>query len=273
MKYALFRYPMAPSLSPQIHESFAKQCHLSIHYTQIAVSPSEFPQALQQFRLEGGQGANVTMPLKEIAYTLCSHTTARARQAKSVNTLYWINDELWGDTTDGAGFIAAMQYYPTLTFTDKTILLLGAGGVAGAILDPLLQQNPLQLLLANRSLDRAKHLAHRYPNAPITVLPYEALCMNEQHFDWIINATPIQQPDQSWPLSAWQMKNGILVELTYAKTGGRTPLAEWALASGASQVIDGLGMLIAQAAESFKIWHPGTSPDPKSVFESLILRP
>jgi shikimate dehydrogenase len=292
-QYALFHYPEFTSLSPLIHQAFAKQCQLSIQYTQILTSPEDFPAVLQQFRQNEGMGANVTKPLKTIAFQLCHKTTVRAQQAQSVNTLYWEGDKLCGDTTDGEGFIQGLNCYHEINkthyatrinthhffnqnpfvFQQKKVLLLGAGGAAAAILNHIIAQNPHHIYIGNRTIEKGNVLRDRFSQAPITVIEYRDLQEEMTRaikdsalpaFDWIINATSIRDP-KDFILKREQIKGVHFYDLNYSSTHSLSPLAQWARDNGSAYVIDGLKMLIAQAAASFKIWHPDECLNPQDV--------
>ena len=265
-KYTLFRYPMASGFSPIIHQAFAKQFNIEIEYTQTEVSPGTLSKAIQTFHAQGGQGANVTMPLKEEAYSLCNQMSARATIAGSVNTLFWKNSELWGDNTDGDGLVRDIIQNKRLQLKDKTLCILGAGGAARGILGPLLLQKPKKIILANRTQERAENVRERFlaSSVPIEVIPFLSLEEIASHtsLDWIFKAVPAIEFAPS------VVQNSLVYDLAYSR--GEHPVTafmQWALDHGATQAFDGLGMLVEQAAMSFSIWNDGKFPDTTSVIE------
>jgi shikimate dehydrogenase len=265
--FTLFRYPSGFSASIQIHQAFAQQFALAIEYTQTVVTPGTLIDAIANFRKTGGVGANVTMPLKEEAFNVCTQRTDRATEAMSVNTLYWDpNNSLWGDNTDGSGFIRDVTVNHHLSFTDKRVCIIGAGGAAAGILGPLILEKPRSITLCNRSLPRAQLLGTRFSNATIIpqILDLQQLAMvaKRQPFDWIIKAAPISdiEPDI--------VKNALVYDLAYAQIG-TTNFVNWCKKNGATIAIDGLGMLVEQAALSFSIWHDGKYPHTQSVIAQL----
>lgn len=268
-KFTLFRFPMANSFSPVIHRTFGQQFGLSIQYTQTEVAPSALKEAIFRFRQDGGIGANVTMPHKEEAFQLCEKVTERAACAQSVNTLFWQDDVLWGDTTDGGGFITDITQNLQLSFRNKTVCILGAGGAASGILGAILQEQPKAVSIYNRNTKRAIALQARFKNAPIDVVQLEELNSVATAPDWIINTTPFSATQLLVPLKPHLMKNTFVYELAYPKEGELSLFSRWALENGAKGAFDGLGMLVEQAALSFSIWQKGLFPATHSVIKTL----
>jgi shikimate dehydrogenase len=156
---------------------------------------------------------------------------------------------------------------------DKVICILGAGGAAAGILAPLLEQAPRELVVCNRTLERAQILCERFNHSACApqALSFSALnAFAENHpIDWIINATPATAESTVLPLLPHVVKNARIYELTYSKNGKTTPFAAWARQHGAIETIDGLGMLVEQAAEGFAIWHPGKHPVTQDIIAQL----
>ncbi len=262
MKYfAVFGDPISHSLSPQIHEAFAQQFAIALRYERIRVPSGELKANIELFRQQGGKGANITLPLKQEAFTLCDQLSNRALEAQAVNTIGWNeNGELWGDNTDGEGFIRDVMNNHQLLLNDKRILLLGAGGAARGILAPILSFSPM-LIVVNRDLSRAEHLVAHYPQ--VKTMSYAQLAQaTEPPFDYIINATSASLTESLPPMPSHYIQNACCIDLAY-RAQGLTPFLQWAKDGHARYIMDGLGMLVEQAAIGFALWHgqkPSTAP-------------
>mgnify|MGYP003492815404 CR=1 FL=1 len=137
-QYAVFGQPVAHSLSPRIHNAFARQLGIALEYRPIETSAEGFAAALKKFADLGGAGANVTLPLKQVAAKACASLSDRARRADSVNTLSRSGDGWHGDSTDGVGLIRDITSRHRLFVRGRRTLLLGAGGAARAVAFALL---------------------------------------------------------------------------------------------------------------------------------------
>lgn len=248
LKLSLFRYPLGHSFSPNVHKSFAKEFGLDCSYEQIEALPATFLDKIELFRQSGGSGANVTRPLKECAFTLCKKVSDRSLEAKSVNTLYWQDGMLCGDSTDGVGLVRDIVQNLKLSLQNKTVAIFGAGGAAASIIFQILLQRPHKIILCNRGLQRAYDICARFNTARIEVCGFDEVGGG---LDWIINTTP---KDASISFNFEIMKDCYVYELDYSKDRSKSDFAKRAERYGASAVFDGIGMLIEQARESFSIW-------------------
>ena len=265
--YAVFGNPVKHSKSPQIHSIFAEQTGLKLIYQAIEVPVDQFREYVLAFLKRGGKGLNVTVPFKEEACLICTSLTERAELAGSVNTIwYGSNSTIYGDTTDGQGLINDLTVNHNLTLEDKSILILGAGGSVRSIIEPLLVQKPEKLVITNRTLSKAESLVKIFSNkGMIGYCSYEDL--EYQKFDLVINGTSLSLQGKLPPLPKSLLNNGACCyDLMYSDD--TTVFMDWAAQHGASLVLDGLGMLVEQAAESFNIWH-GIRPDTKLVIRKL----
>lgn len=265
-QYAVFGDPIAQSRSPWIHARFAEQCGQSLSYQPCRASLEEFPLALADFREQGGLGANVTAPLKELAATLCGELSEAAHRAGAVNTLLAVDGGWRGDNTDGRGLLADLDRLG-FAVSGQRVLVLGAGGAARGILPALLQRQPARLWLANRDAARAAHVAGRL----ITLGPVEPLAWTDLQalgpIDLLLNATSAGLLAGGLALPDSLLASGSQAyDLSYG-TAAR-PFLAWASAAGAGASSDGLGMLVEQAAESFLLWR-GVRPATGSVLEQL----
>lgn len=246
MKLALFGEHIEQSLSPKIYQALAKQFSCELEYQLIPVTAENFKEKWQQFIKNGGTGANVTTPCKQHAYQLCTTLSPAAQQAESVNTLR-IDDEnnIYGDNTDGEGFIQDFVVNLQHTLTNKTILLLGAGGAACGIVPAIIAHHPQSIYIANRTVENAEKIAQKYKNVhahALTQIP-------KIPFDIIIN-TSCELPLAD--LSITLNPNAIAYDIRY-KSGDQDFL-NWSKSQNAASIHNGLGMLKSQANLSFHIF-------------------
>lgn len=273
LMYRLLGHPVHHSLSPLIHRLFAEQFNLKIEYSPQDTRPEEIHRVLKQFRSQGGLGANITAPLKEIVFKLCAEKSIAAQRAQAVNTIYWDkNDVLWGHNTDGVGFLRDLKTrYKNIK--NKTILILGAGGAAAGIIPVLLDENPQIIYVANRTEQRAINLVRKLNNNKLKILPIESLNQASINlsFDIIINATSysFSLNNELFLMPDSIIKNKFIYDLAY-NLEQPTAFVQWAREKGALEAYDGLGMLIEQAAEAFYVWHQ-KRPDTQKVY--VFFRP
>jgi len=265
--FAVFGNPVKHSRSPSIHNLFAKQFAIQLHYDAIDVQPEQFEKTVKAFAVAGGKGLNITVPHKELAFKLCDILTPLAKTCHSVNTI-WFDDELniYGDTTDGEGLVRDLQNNHEIKLVNKRILILGAGGTVPPVLLSLLQQKPESITIVNRTLAKAEVLVERYKGyGTLMACGYDQL--EQQYFEIIINATSASLQGDVPPLSADIVRHSeCCYDLMYSKEA--TPFLKWADNNGSSLCIDGLGMLVEQAACGFNIWH-GKMPETSSVISAI----
>lgn len=266
-RYAVMGNPVAHSKSPVIHKQFAHQFGHDIEYTALWVDTEGFADAVAQFRSEGGKGLNVTVPFKLEAFQLADNLSDRARLAGAVNTLRFEADgKIFGDNTDGAGLAHDLTRNLGVALRGKKILVLGAGGAVRGVLGPLLKQNPALLVIANRTVARAKELALVFAaHGKIETCGYDELV--GKRFDVVINGTSASLKGEVPPLPVNLFANGAVA---YDMMYGDKPTAflEWAMRQGVATAADGLGMLVEQAAESYLLWR-GVRPDTRPVIAAL----
>jgi shikimate dehydrogenase len=266
LRFAVVGHPVMHSKSPQIHEAFARQCNVSLSYEAIALDPIAFEQGVRNLQAGGMAGLNVTLPFKEAAFRLSDQVSERARIANAVNTLTFSgDDQLAGDNTDGIGLVRDLQQNLNIPCADARVLVVGAGGAARGIVQPLLQTGPACLVIANRTASRARELAASM-GSPHRVYPC-ALDEVSDSFDLVINATAASLSSEvpALPEVVFHPKSHAY-DLAYADQP--TAFMRWALGLGAARAVDGLGMLVEQAAEAFWIWHR-QRPQTASVISAL----
>lgn len=257
--------PVGHSKSPRIHRLFARQTGQRISYETILVALDGFDAAVDSFRASDGRGLNVTVPFKQQAWRYADRCSARAERAGAVNTLA-LGSEVYGDNTDGPGLVRDLAYNHGFDLAAKRILLLGAGGAARGVVGALLECRPSRLVIANRTAARAAELASRVADlGPIDGCGLDQL--GGRRFDLIINATAAGLCDQVPAIADdCLVAGGWCYDMLYADTA--TAFVRWGRNHGAARSLDGLGMLVEQAAESFLLWR-GVRPDTKSVIAAL----
>ncbi len=267
-KYLVVGNPIEHSRSPEIHTMFAEQCQQQLRYDKLKVDEADFESAVRDFARVGGKGMNVTVPFKEEAFAIADELSEAAQLAGAVNTLSFQQDgRILGDNTDGLGMVNDIVKRLAWPLQCKRILLLGAGGAVKGVLLPLLQQKPAQIVIANRTAEKAKDLARRFSNyGDVIGLGYAEL-ENQAKFDVVINGTSAGLDGEMPPVPAELVDSETAVyDMLYAKEA--TPCLRWAQALGVEKKSDGLGMLVGQAAQSFKIWRH-IEPDTSPVIEAL----
>ncbi|HRE17049.1 MAG TPA: shikimate dehydrogenase [Rhodocyclaceae bacterium] len=261
-RYCVFGNPVAHSRSPAIHARFAVQTRQDVVYEAILAPLDGFAASVRAFVEAGGRGANVTVPFKEEAHRLANRLTPRAERAGAVNTLVFDSSGMIGDNTDGAGLLNDIERNLNLPLAGKRVLLLGAGGAARGVLAPLLDAGPRELMIANRSADKARALAagaHRQAHGG----SFDEITGS---FDIVINATSASLAGASLPLPlATFAADSLAYDMMY---GRDTPFLAFARSRGAAHCADGLGMLVEQAAEAFYVWR-GVRPETAPVLADL----
>lgn len=267
--YAVVGNPISHSKSPKIHSLFASETGEAVEYTAIQAPEDGFAETVRQFFERGGKGLNVTVPFKEQAWALADRRTERAEKAGAANTLFLDTDgALVADNTDGQGLVTDLTRNHGLPLAGKNILVLGAGGAVRGVLGPILAQGPARLEIANRTVAKAEALVALFTeNAGNTRLSGCGFDQPTEPFDLIINGTSASLKGDLPPLASSVIgPDTVVYDMMYAAT--TTTFNQWALDQGARQAIDGLGMLVEQAAESFRIWRK-VSPQTAPVIETL----
>lgn len=269
-RYAVIGHPIKHSKSPWIHTQFAKICDEAIEYglLESEANPEAFLNAIEQFVAAGGEGVNVTMPFKEVAWNMADELSERAKLSGAVNTLTFYEDgKVVGDTTDGIGLVNDLTQNMQLSLKHKKILILGAGGAVKGVLQPLLAHNPEALHIVNRTVERAQELVKVFAGyGPISAGSYQDLPALGG-FDIVINATPANFSGELPPILPEVFSSDALAyDMSYSAE--LTLFETWSANNGAAKVSNGLGMLVEQAAESFYIWR-GVRPSTKQVLIDL----
>jgi len=276
-KYAVIGNPISHSKSPQIHTYFAEQTKESLMYEALLSPVDEFEETVKQFMQNKGRGLNVTVPFKQEAFELADELSDYAKIAGAVNTLVFREDgSIYGTNTDGIGLVRDLIENHQSQIQGKRILLLGAGGAVRGVMQPILMQLPIQVFIANRTPERARDLAsdirgliHQNSQESECKIAGGGFENIKGEFDLIINATAASLQGIMPPIPESCLASGVHC---YDMMYGGTPTAfeNWCEEQGATKIMNGLGMLVEQAAESFSIWR-GKIPDTKPVLEAMRL--
>ncbi|WP_192459482.1 shikimate dehydrogenase [Musicola keenii] len=265
--FAVFGNPIAHSKSPRIHTLFAEQSGILLNYERLQAPVDEFELYLHAYFQSGAAGANITAPFKERACVVVDSLSQRAAEACAVNVVKKMADgTLFGDNTDGIGLLSDLQQNGLIQPGDR-VLLVGAGGAARGVIQPLLAHG-CSLIVTNRTLDKAEMLAsHFSEQGSIRALPQSSLA--SEMFDLIINATSSgvygNIPDLPPSLINAHVR---CYDMFYLPEP--TPFLQWCTQQGAEKCVDGLGMLVWQAAHAFNLWH-GVMPQTEPVIRQLKL--
>ena len=271
-KYAVIGNPIEQSKSPLIHTRFAQLTGQDIDYSAILGRIGGFRDDAESFRQAGGLGLNVTAPFKLDAFDYATELCEQARLAGAVNTLKFEGDRILGQNFDGIGLIRDIVHNMGTPIEGKRILLLGAGGAARGAMLPLLEQRPAQLLVINRTVSKAQVLFEQfkpYAKGEFAYGSYTDLAGSRQKFDLVINATSSSLHGEPPLVHAHAFTDSLLAyEMTYGK--GLTPFLSLARNAGARRLVDGVGMLVEQAAEAFTWWR-GVRPETITMIEKLTV--
>ncbi len=265
--YAVIGNPIAHSLSPRIHRMFALQTRQALTYKAILAPKDGFKTVVYDFRKRGGRGLNVTLPFKLEACQLVDERSKRAERAGAVNTIIIQQDgSLHGENTDGVGLIRDLTRNHGIDLNAQRVLILGAGGAVRGVLEPLLSSQPKHIVIANRTVERAVELVRLFDKLDgLQACGFDGL--KNRHFDLIINGTSAAVSGELPPLPKGILSSGgICYDMFYARQP--TAFVTWGRQHGASMAVNGIGMLIEQAAESFLLWR-GVRPDTRAVIDQF----
>jgi len=266
-KFAVFGAPIAHSRSPQIHRRFGEQLGIALEYQAIECPAGALGAALAAFSAAGGFGANITLPHKLDALGLCAAVTERARRAGVVNTLRRDGSGWFGDNTDGSGLVTDLAERHRLDLRSRRVLMLGAGGAAQGVLPALLDAGVDSVLICNRTPERADQLSDWLGEPSRVRTAYWADLNDAGMYDLIINATSAGHGRDTMDLPfSVAGRRSVAYDLSYGNAA--LPFLAWARAAQCEHALDGLGMLVEQAADAFALWH-GQRPDTEAVYAEL----
>jgi shikimate dehydrogenase len=263
-RYAVIGNPVAHSRSPRIHQLFAESLGEDVAYGTLLGRLGHFAEDVGTFRAEGGRGLNVTVPFKLDAFAYATVRTERATSAGAVNTLKFDGNDTIGDNTDGTGLVRDLTHRLEFAVTGKRVLVMGAGGAARGALLALLDERPSAMAIVNRTAMKAEALASRFRDRATGELhggSYESV--GGRAFDLVVNATSASLAGAVPPLPPRVFaRDALAYDMVYGVRA--RAFLDAALAHGAARAVDGLGMLVEQAAESYLLWR-GIRPDSASV--------
>lgn len=265
-RYAVMGNPIAHSLSPRIHTLFARQTGENLVYERILVPIGDLAAALTEFETSGGRGLNITVPFKLQACALVESHSERAKRSGAVNTIAMTAHGMFGDNTDGVGLIRDLRSNHGVELRKRRVLIIGAGGAVRGVLPDLLAETPGEVVIANRTYERAEQLAASHSDLG-RVAACEFTELGGEYFDLMINGTSAGLSGEIPALpETLRLAGAIVYDMLYGDSP--TAFCRWALGRGASRALDGLGMLVEQAAESFHLWR-GVRPQTAPVIEAL----
>ena len=272
-RYCVIGNPIEHSLSPQIHQEFAAQTGELLTYEKVKVELTGFADFLKDFANSGGKGLNITVPFKVEAFNGATQLHELADIANAVNTLSIEGAEIIGFNTDGLGFIRDLTQRHGVQLAGKSVLVLGAGGACRGIIEPLLSTNPAQVTIANRTLANAQALCElfsgRHRHNSLSCVDLSVLAEGDPGtYDLVVNTTSLGLSANGITLPASLAQGSFCYDMSY---GDKAAFARWAKEQGALNSVDGLGMLVEQAAESFNIWR-GVRPRTDEIYQSLRKR-
>ena len=269
-RYAVVGHPVQHSRSPMIHQLFARQTGEELTYELIDASPEDFEIAIRGFGAAGGKGLNITVPHKAAAFEITTECSAEAKRANAVNTLsFQAGGAIRGDNTDGSGFYRDLSVNQGQIVADKRVLIMGAGGATRGILSPLLDALPASILIANRTVARAELLVEQFTHGGLLAACEFGALEAYDPFDIVINATSAGTRGESLPFPENCVgPSSFCYDLAYGLNG--TPFVSWARARGVAKAVQGWGMLVEQAAESFNIWR-GIRPDTAAILSKMAV--
>ena len=266
-RYAVIGNPIEHSKSPWIHARFAEQTQQSLEYRALLVELDAFERSVTEFFDKGGKGLNITVPFKTRAWAMAERHSEAARKAGAVNTLYRDSDgALTGENTDGTGLLRDLKQNHGAVLAEKRILLLGAGGAVKGVLANLIAESPSTIYIANRTVANAQALVDAVQSeVKIHAVHYDDI--PTEAFDFIINGTSAGLQGELPKVHPSAVSTHTwCYDMIYG--AGDTKFQAWSKSLLAAHAFDGLGMLVEQAAESFRIWR-GYSPQTAPVIRQL----
>lgn len=264
--YAVIGNPIAHSKSPRIHAAFAAALGHDIDYERIEGALDAFGPAVEAFRANQGLGMNVTAPFKVEAFELTSIRSERVRRAGAANCLRFTEGQIEAENFDGVGLRIDIEGNLATPLEGRRVLILGAGGAARGVLEPLFASSPAALVLANRSITKAVAIAEIFPGVEPCLL---ADLHRYPGFDVVINATSAGLHGEALEVPGAVFEaDGLAYDMTYGK--GLTGFLSVAQGAGVTRLHDGVGMLVEQAAESFAWWR-GVRPETRDIIAELTI--
>jgi len=247
LRFAVIGNPIAHSKSPEIHQGFASQFGIELTYERVLATKETFNQTVLDFFAQAGRGLNITSPFKGDAYAMCDWRCPYAEEAKAVNTLLLRDEKLCGHNTDGLGLRFDLEERLGFSLSGKKLLMIGAGGAVRGVMRPLIDAGIASCHIINRDATKAEGLADTFKSS-LPCSGGDFTTVLDDVFDIAINSTPATQ----FPLIRFT-NDSLAYDMRY--TTDADDFLQFAAANGAKKTQNGLGMLYAQAAEAFYLWH------------------
>ena len=266
-RYVVAGNPVEHSQSPFIHAEFARQTGQLMEYGRLLWPLEGFEHSVRALADSGAKGCNITVPFKFEAARAATRLSARAALAQAANVLSFDTEGWCGDNTDGVGLVRDIEHNAGVALRGQRVLLIGAGGAAAGVLGPLLQARPAEVVVANRTLEKAQALVDRHQSiAASTRLRASTLADCGEGFDVVVNASASSLNGGAIPVRDRALRRGALaLDMMYGPAA--QGFLEWASRMGATGR-DGLGMLVEQAGAAFELWR-GVRPDTQPVLAAL----
>lgn len=265
-KFAVIGNPVSHSLSPQIHQAFSKQTNIPLQYDRVQSPLTSLDKTIQSLQLQGYTGANITIPFKQEAFHL-SNTQSEAATLAQASNLISFNDNASIDASnfDGIGLIQDLTHNNNIILNHTQILIIGAGGATQGIIGPILEQVPKEVVITNRTLSKAEAIAEQFSAlGNIHAQPISDLYQKE--FNLIINTSSADTTSAPLPLPS-----NVITPHTHCYDivyGQQSLFTNWVKQNATSPIINGIGMLVEQAAASFYFWH-GIYPETHDILKTL----
>lgn len=260
--------PIGHSRSPRLHGHWLRRYGIDGQYVPLRVTPADLARTLDLLPRLGFRGVNVTIPHKEAAFALADTATARAAAAEAANTLHFRDGRIHADNTDGAGFVANLRQNAPSWAAEAPALVLGAGGAARGIVAALLEAGAREVVVLNRTERRAQELAALF-GPRVQAAPLAGIAAHLPRAGLLANTTSLGMTGQP-PLEidlAPLAGDAVVTDIVYDPL--LTPLLARGRARG-NPVVDGLGMLLHQAAPGFEAWF-GTAPEVDEALRRAVL--
>jgi shikimate dehydrogenase len=249
--------PVAHSASPEIQNAAFRDSGVDGVYVAVRCAAEDLSGFMHGLARAGG-GGNITLPHKEKAATLVDVPSEAVRRTGACNTFWGVDGRVHGDNTDVDGFRRALRVFVDGPARGIRVLLLGAGGAARAALLGLLDEGASEVLLFNRTSERARAVARRIGGSRARVVPL-VQGLEGERFDLVVNATRLGlDPQDASPLDFARLgRAGAAMDLVYAHE--KTPFVRAAERHGVRST-DGMEMLVQQGAASFERWWDRPAP-------------
>ena len=272
VRLGIFGDPVEHSLSPQLQNAALRDAKIDMQYARLLIAPNELQEALKLVRKLQFAGLNLTLPHKVAAAGLMDEIDDEAKQIGAVNTVRIDHGKLHGFNTDGKGFARAIRDEFVVDLRDLRVMVLGAGGAARAIARQCAKENCERLVVANRTLEKAKQLVDELqkffagprvlgPVARLQAIPWEESAFRFQigHIDLVVNATPLGLNHAELPPIPARLLAPHLMIYDTVYSAHSTPFISAANEAGARGA-NGLSMLLHQGARSFEMWFKREAP-------------